>query len=162
RLMEAGVLQEVRMALMGHSSGSKVHATYTHIDLPVKREAIRKLEQWVKQQRQQYLKEAEHASTETHGSEIVGSESNPGSQAGPGTCSKAASKAMSSCSSDSSWARKASSDISCFPNSKKPAARSACQWNTIFRFTKAGSPMLYPRRMHNGAPETKNLLGLFF
>ena len=50
RLMEAGVLQEVRMALMGHSPGSKVHATYTHIELPVKREAIRKLEQWVKDQ----------------------------------------------------------------------------------------------------------------
>ncbi len=53
RLMEAGVLQEVRMALMGHSPGSKVHSTYTHIELPVKREAIRKLEQWVKQQRQE-------------------------------------------------------------------------------------------------------------
>src|SRR5205814_2737694 len=50
RLMEAGVLQEVRMALMGHSPGSNVHATYTHIELPVKREAIRKLEQWVKDQ----------------------------------------------------------------------------------------------------------------
>ncbi len=49
RLMEAGVLQEIRMALMGHSSGSKVHATYTHIELPAKREAIRKLEQWVNQ-----------------------------------------------------------------------------------------------------------------
>jgi integrase len=49
RLMEAGVLQEVRMALMGHSSGFKVHATYTHIELPVKREAIRKLEAWVNQ-----------------------------------------------------------------------------------------------------------------
>ena len=49
RLMEAGVLQEIRMALMGHSAGSKVHATYTHIELPAKREAIRKLEQWVDQ-----------------------------------------------------------------------------------------------------------------
>jgi integrase len=37
RLMEAGVLQEVRMALMGHSSGAKVHAIYTHIELPTKR-----------------------------------------------------------------------------------------------------------------------------
>jgi integrase len=46
RLMEAGVLQEVRMALMGHSAGSTVHATYTHIELPVKRDAIRKLESW--------------------------------------------------------------------------------------------------------------------
>lgn len=34
RLMEAGVMQEIRMALMGHSTGSKVHATYTHIELP--------------------------------------------------------------------------------------------------------------------------------
>ncbi|MGH9611786.1 MAG: tyrosine-type recombinase/integrase [Bryobacteraceae bacterium] len=46
RLMEAQVLQEVRMALMGHSAGSTVHATYTHIELPVKREAIAKLEAW--------------------------------------------------------------------------------------------------------------------
>ena len=53
RLMEAGVLQEVRMALMGHSAGSKVHATYTHIELPVKRQAIGKLEAWVKDQQQQ-------------------------------------------------------------------------------------------------------------
>ena len=53
RLMEAGVMQEVRMALMGHSTGSRVHATYTHIELPVKREAIRKLERWVEDQQQQ-------------------------------------------------------------------------------------------------------------
>jgi len=79
RLMEAGVLQEVRMALMGHSSGSKVHAIYTHIELPAKREAIRKLEAWVNQQRQQQTKEAEHANTEDTGSETVGSESDPGS-----------------------------------------------------------------------------------
>jgi len=73
RLMEAGVMQEVRMALMGHSSGSKVHATYTHIELPVKREAIRKLEAWVNQQRPQNVKEAEHANTEDNGSETVSS-----------------------------------------------------------------------------------------
>lgn len=54
RLMEAGVLQEIRMALMGHSSGgSKVHATYTHIELPTKRKAIAQLEQWVDEQRRQ-------------------------------------------------------------------------------------------------------------
>ena len=68
RLMEAGVLQEIRMALMGHSSGSKVHATYTHIELPVKRDAIRLLEQW-KTQQQQLLKEHNDASTETDRSE---------------------------------------------------------------------------------------------
>ena len=47
RLMEAGVMREVRMSLMGHSSGSRVHSIYTHIELPVKREAIRKLEAWI-------------------------------------------------------------------------------------------------------------------
>jgi integrase len=54
RLMESGVLQEIRMALMGHSSGgSKVHATYTHIELPAKRKAIAQLEAWVNAQHQQ-------------------------------------------------------------------------------------------------------------
>ncbi len=69
RLMEAGVLQEVRMALMGHSSGSRVHAMYTHIELPVKREAIRKLEQWKIHQEQllteQQKEEKDNAHTES-------------------------------------------------------------------------------------------------
>ena len=51
RLMEAGVMQEIRKALMGHSSGEDVHAIYTHVELPAKREAIRKLEAWVEEQR---------------------------------------------------------------------------------------------------------------
>ncbi len=46
-------MQEVRKALMGHSSGEDVHATYVHVELPHKREAIRKLEEWVRQQRKQ-------------------------------------------------------------------------------------------------------------
>ena len=50
RLMEAGVMQEVRMALMGHQNRDKVHATYTHVELPVKRKAIAKLEEWVENQ----------------------------------------------------------------------------------------------------------------
>lgn len=50
RLMEAGVMQEVRMALMGHQNKDKVHATYTHVELPVKRLAIAKLEEWVENQ----------------------------------------------------------------------------------------------------------------
>jgi integrase len=50
RLMEAGVMQEVRMALMGHQNQDKVHATYTHVELPVKRLAIAKLEEWVEDQ----------------------------------------------------------------------------------------------------------------
>ncbi len=50
RLMEAGVMQEIRMALMGHQNRDKVHATYTHVELPVKRLAIAKLEEWVENQ----------------------------------------------------------------------------------------------------------------
>jgi integrase len=53
RLMEAGVVQDVRKALMGHSSGEEVNSVYTHVELPVKREAIRKLEAWVETQRKQ-------------------------------------------------------------------------------------------------------------
>jgi integrase len=83
RLMEAGVLQEIRMALMGHSVGSKVHATYTHIELPAKREAIRKLEVWVNQQQQQIQQEEkDDASTERERSQTDRSKSAPGSQAG--------------------------------------------------------------------------------
>lgn len=69
RLMEAGVLQEVRMELMGHSPGNKVHATYTHVELPVKRDAIRKLEGWLSLQQQENEKEKQHASSENERSE---------------------------------------------------------------------------------------------
>lgn len=79
RLMESGVLQEVRMSIMGHSTGSSIHSIYTHIELPTRREAIRKLEAWVKDQEQQ-LKENQHANAET-----TRSESNPGSEAGAQT-----------------------------------------------------------------------------
>jgi len=51
RLMEAGVMQEIRKALMGHSSGEDINAIYTHVELPTKREAIRKLEVWLAAQR---------------------------------------------------------------------------------------------------------------
>jgi integrase len=51
RLMEAGVVQDVRKALMGHSSGDDVNSLYTHVELPVKREAIRRLEAWVEAER---------------------------------------------------------------------------------------------------------------
>jgi integrase len=53
RLMEAGVVQDVRKALMGHSSGEEVNSLYTHVEMPVKREAIRKLEAWMEAQRKQ-------------------------------------------------------------------------------------------------------------
>jgi integrase len=59
RLMEAGVLQDVRKALMGHSSGDEVNSLYTHVELPVKREAIRKLETWVAAERQKLQNETQ-------------------------------------------------------------------------------------------------------
>ena len=78
RLMEAGVLQEIRMALMGHSSGSKVHSIYTHIELPAKRKAIRMLEAWVNQQQQPQQEEQSDANTETERTQSSG----PGGEAG--------------------------------------------------------------------------------
>ena len=66
RLMEAGVLQEVRKALMGHSSGEDVHSTYVHVELPMKRDAIRKLEAWVASQRKQLPQQGDdHEPTRT-------------------------------------------------------------------------------------------------
>ncbi len=52
RLMEAGVMQEVRKALMGHSSGEEINAIYTHVELPTKRRAIAQLERWCVEQRE--------------------------------------------------------------------------------------------------------------
>jgi integrase len=48
RLMEAGVIQDVRMSLMGHSQGTArtTNDLYTHVELPALREAIHKLEAW--------------------------------------------------------------------------------------------------------------------
>jgi integrase len=49
RLMEAGVVQDIRMALMGHEPRT-VHWGYTHVELPAKKMAIKKLEEWRKRQ----------------------------------------------------------------------------------------------------------------
>jgi integrase len=46
RLVEAGVIADVRKELMGHSRGGDVHSLYTHIELPTLREAIARLEAW--------------------------------------------------------------------------------------------------------------------
>lgn len=66
RLMEAGVLQDVRKALMGHSSGEEINSLYTHVELPVKREAIRKLEAWVDLQRKEIQHKETHEQGGTH------------------------------------------------------------------------------------------------
>ena len=46
RLVEAEVIADVRKELMGHSRGGDVHSIYTHVELPLLREAIRRLEAW--------------------------------------------------------------------------------------------------------------------
>jgi integrase len=74
RLMEAGVMQEVRKAIMGHSSGEEVNSIYTHVELPAKREAIRKLEAWVAAQEEQEAKKKEE---EANGQSPNTSESDP-------------------------------------------------------------------------------------
>jgi integrase len=75
RLMEAGVMQEVRKALMGHSSGEDVNSIYTHVELPAKRAAIQKLEEWVRAQRKEDEKKGDGSTTApaTHGSARAGS-----------------------------------------------------------------------------------------
>ena len=52
RMMLAGVLQEVRREILGHSSqrSRDVNDRYTQIELPEKREAVRKLEAWLEGQ----------------------------------------------------------------------------------------------------------------
>jgi len=46
RLVEVGIIADVRKALMGHSSGGDVHSIYTHVELPLLRDAIAGLERW--------------------------------------------------------------------------------------------------------------------
>lgn len=46
RLVECGVIADVRKSLMGHSSGGDVHSIYTHTELPLLRDAIHRLELW--------------------------------------------------------------------------------------------------------------------
>lgn len=46
RLVEAQVISDVRRELMGHSSGGDIHSLYTHVELPLLRDAISRLEAW--------------------------------------------------------------------------------------------------------------------
>jgi len=59
---------EIRKAIMGHSSGEDVNSIYTHVELPIKREAIQKLEAWVEAQRTKLREEGgQHDSAKTRG-----------------------------------------------------------------------------------------------
>jgi integrase len=71
RLMEAGVIQDVRMALMGHSQGTArtTNDLYTHIELPIMREAVQKLEAWCAKQARQPSKEDENTTDDRSANE---------------------------------------------------------------------------------------------
>lgn len=64
RMMLAGVLQEVRREILGHTSrrSRDVNDRYTQIELPEKRDAIRKLETWLEAQAQSLENEEATAS----------------------------------------------------------------------------------------------------
>ena len=83
RLMLAGVQQEVRKSLMGHSSGEDVNAIYTHVEWPEKLEAIRKLERWVEEERRKKKEEDEKKkegqTTDTERSDGNGDDPEPAS-----------------------------------------------------------------------------------
>ena len=65
RLLEAGIIKDVRKELMGHSRNEDTNDLYSHIELPLLREAIRKLEEWHKEQLQKTTKEADGEKRET-------------------------------------------------------------------------------------------------
>jgi integrase len=46
RLVDLGVIAEVRKELMGHSRGGDVNSIYTHVELPTLRDAIVRLDTW--------------------------------------------------------------------------------------------------------------------
>jgi len=50
RLVEVGVIADIRKELMGHSHGGDVHSIYTHVELPLMRSAIDRLDLWHKAQ----------------------------------------------------------------------------------------------------------------
>ena len=57
RLLEAGIIKDVRKELMGHSRNEDTNDLYSHIELPLLREAIRKLEEWREGELQKLAKE---------------------------------------------------------------------------------------------------------
>src|SRR5579872_2253430 len=59
RLIECGVVKDVRMELMGHSRNEDVNDLYSQIELPLLREAIGKLEVWVEIQKRKEKKQQE-------------------------------------------------------------------------------------------------------
>lgn len=65
RLIEAGVIKDVRMELMGHSRNEDTNDLYSQIELPLLREAISKLEAWRQRQLDELKKDVGAANQET-------------------------------------------------------------------------------------------------
>ena len=76
RLIEAGVIKDVRKELMGHSRNEDTNDLYSHIELPLLREAIAKLETWRNQQSQTLGKEV-NGKTDGTAAHSGGSECDP-------------------------------------------------------------------------------------
>lgn len=72
RLLDAGVIKDVRKELMGHSRNEDTNDLYSHIELPTLRQAIARLEQWHNEQLEKLSKEpnetqeAESADKDAH------------------------------------------------------------------------------------------------
>jgi integrase len=66
RLIEAGVIKDVRKELMGHSRNEDTNDLYSHIELPLLREAIRKLEAWRGAELEKLRQEANGPAAEPH------------------------------------------------------------------------------------------------
>jgi integrase len=65
RLIEAGVIKDVRKELMGHSRNEDTNDLYSHIELPLLREAIAKLELWAQRQtKREEIEESKKDATE--------------------------------------------------------------------------------------------------
>jgi integrase len=65
RLIEAGVIKDVRMELMGHSRNEDTNDLYSQIELPLLRDAIAKLETWTDLQRKASLEQGYQTSPAT-------------------------------------------------------------------------------------------------
>ncbi len=72
RLLEVGIVADVRKALMGHSLGDDPHALYTHVELPLKRKAIQALNAWIWEQVKAAKQAQQHLQVDTGERRLLG------------------------------------------------------------------------------------------
>ena len=78
RLVEVGIIADIRKELMGHSSGGDVHSLYTHVELPLLRDAIARLEAWHSAKLSSLKTEREGNQHPTPREEVIPNENQPG------------------------------------------------------------------------------------